>query len=304
MRRYLLGLILGVLLAACGFQAGEIGHRCRDGSCFGKYAVCGPDNICVTCGREEGQPCCRDGTCEGEFSSGTHLDCSAESICVPCGLQGEACCSDGTCGGSAFCGEDGLCHACGRAGQVCCPGLADCWGGDVCASDGFCYDCGQVDEPCCEGNTCSGRDAMNPLVCNADGMCQLLQCGSLDEPCCDGQTCDSWLMCSAEGLCQSCGYIGEVPCPQGGCDAWFVEFEGLCVIPFIFDPDANVALCEGADDSGVYPGKENSNWCLWYAAYYTSDLRLCDEIGWDEMREKCAAGKDPEDYIVFEFGEY
>ena len=291
MHKLLIGVFVSVLLVSCNtVEAGERGRPClEEGRCAHDYLICGPDEICIVCGQKADQPCCQGGTCESGF------ECSQDNTCSPCGAINEKCCEGASCEGYAYCGEDGVCHHCGVTGEICCPG-SECYFGASCGSDGRCYDCGGPDEPCCEGNICL-ENALKPwqeYACSPDGICQ--ECGGMDELCCAGQTCSEWYDCSPEGTCQSCGNLDGEPCPGSVCRDWFVAYAGECTIPFYVDHTTDASVCEKASKPSTYSGTGDSNWCYWYAAFFTHDLRLCERIGWDEMQAKCKDGKNPEDY--------
>jgi hypothetical protein len=51
-------------------------------------------------------------------------------------------------------------------------------------------------------------------------------------------------------------------------------------------------------EEGAGSDRSRRGWCYWYAAYHKGDTSPCEHVEWDEMREKCEAGRDPDDYWV------
>jgi len=72
------------------------------------------------------------------------------------------------------------------------------------------------------------------------------------------------------------------------------------VSPFEVDPSTDVAICEDVEE-GAGSDRSRRDWCYWYAAYQRGDTSICDNIEWDEMREKCVAGGNPDSYYIISY---
>jgi hypothetical protein len=64
------------------------------------------------------------------------------------------------------------------------------------------------------------------------------------------------------------------------------------------DNTRSTSICEEAERGESRSGRD---WCYWHAAYQKGDTAICEEIEWDEMREKCEEGKNPANYYVLPF---
>lgn len=80
------------------------------------------------------------------------------------------------------------------------------------------------------------------------------------------------------------------------CQGWFVFQYELCVSPFAVDPGADASLCENASQGSG--DRSERDWCYWYAAYQLQDVAICEGIEWEDMKEHCMAGHDPDVYYI------
>jgi hypothetical protein len=90
--------------------------------------------------------------------------------------------------------------------------------------------------------------------------------------------------------------MSETSCPNDTCKGWFQFQAGLCVSPFEVDPDTDLSICSAAPEGNS--DRSERDWCYWYAAYQKSEAEICENIEWDEMKERCVAGGDPDDYYI------
>jgi hypothetical protein len=76
--------------------------------------------------------------------------------------------------------------------------------------------------------------------------------------------------------------------------------DGQCINTYELDPGRDVSICEGSEEGG---GSDRSrrDWCYWYAAYHKGDKTLCENVEWEEMREKCLVGGDPDNYYIISY---
>jgi len=72
--------------------------------------------------------------------------------------------------------------------------------------------------------------------------------------------------------------------------------DGQCANPFEGDPGTDTSICRQAEQGSG--DRSERDWCYWYAAYLKGDTAICENVEWDEMREKCVEGGDPDDYYV------
>jgi hypothetical protein len=61
------------------------------------------------------------------------------------------------------------------------------------------------------------------------------------------------------------------------------------------DKSRSEIICEEAERGTA---KSDRDWCYWYAAYLKEELPICENITWNEMKEKCLEGKNPANYYV------
>ena len=99
-----------------------------------------------------------------------------------------------------------------------------------------------------------------------------------------------------EGICAPCGELDETDCPGGACKGWFQLQDGLCINPFELSPSTDLSICTAAPEGNS--DRSERDWCYWYAAYDKSEPDICLNIEWDDMKEHCNEGKNPDDYYI------
>ena len=232
-----------------------------NGSCSNiNYRTCVDDGngggVCERCGDVD-QVCCHGDTCRSAYAS-----CDTTSnTCVSCGGADEDCCpfvpgeAKGRCDDELSwqrCVLDdpfgdingpGTCKSCGKEGETCCAGAGNrkCHSGALfCnATSDQCESCGDNNEVCCPNRNANYSSAPGFGTCrdadsrtcvddgNGDGVC--VSCGGVGQPCCQSNICDhAYATCdTTSNTCVSCGGNNEDCCPfvpgeaKGRCDDEF-----------------------------------------------------------------------------------
>lgn len=177
-------------------------------------AACSKDGKCVSCGYNQGDPCCPGST----KCMGYDLECDAKTgTCLKCGGTGYPCCTQRAtkCDNSSDICKNGSCTQCsGDPGTDCCPGVgAQCPGSgepSECVG-GTCVACGNPNEVCC---TTLQPDCEDETTACQDKKC--VPCGlEAGQPCCSGNSCRGYALECENNTCTKCGETGDPCCKQG-----------------------------------------------------------------------------------------